>query len=59
MCYHTAITHDIRGRREKLKQNWRQGLNSVISVEVAGIQYWTETKFYEIKSEISQSHLML
>ena len=59
ICYHTAITHDIRGRREKLKENWRQGLSSVISVEVAGIPYWTEIKFYEIKSKISPSHLML
>ena len=59
ICYDTAITHDIRGRREKLKENWRQGLSSVISVEVAGIPYWTEIKFYEIKSKISPSHLML
>ena len=36
---HTAITHDICARREKLKENWRQGLNSVILIEVVGIQY--------------------
>ena len=41
---HTAITHDICVRREKLKENWRQGLNSVIPVEVAGIQYYTNIK---------------
>ena len=41
---HTAITHDICAEREKLKENWRQGLNSVIPVEVVGIQYYTNIK---------------
>ena len=36
---HTAITHDICAGRKKLKENLRQGLNSVIQIEVAGIQY--------------------
>ena len=36
---HTTIAHDICARREKLKEIWRQGLHSIIPVEVAGMQY--------------------
>ena len=56
---HSAITHDICARREKLKDNWRQGLNSVMPVEVARIQYKNDRKSYEIKSKINPSHLMI
>ena len=35
----TTITHDVCTKWEKLSENWMQGLNSVISVQVADIQY--------------------
>ena len=50
-----TITHDICARRDKL----RQGRNSVIPVEVAGILYQNDIKCYERKSKISPLQLMI